>query len=142
MGAGRLATVLDQEMIEGRGGTIAARSIADAALPPRSGADVAAELQGRFLVRYMLRSQVGDYGGGSTDKHWVTPTPLCTREIPSFLTIPNPLGRRTHAMLLDPAAITEILGPRWVRGGTGIEYLLPKGVPAAAVLFGWEIEVR
>jgi hypothetical protein len=44
-------------------------------------------------------------------------------------------------MLIDPAAVAEVQGPHWVRGGDGIEYVLPKGFPSNAVLLGWEIEV-
>jgi hypothetical protein len=142
MGAGWLATILDQEMIEGGGGAIAARSVRDGALPARTGAEVAAELRGRLLARYMLRSQIGEFAGGSTEMHWVTPTPLSTKEIPRFLAVPRPAGRRTHAVLLDPAPIPEIRGPRWVKTGQGIEYLLPNGFPASALVMPWEIEVR
>ena len=45
-------------------------------------------------------------------------------------------------MLLKPEEITEVWGPRWIRFGGGIEYYLPRGFPAAALAFQWEMEVR
>jgi hypothetical protein len=44
-------------------------------------------------------------------------------------------------MLIDPAAVDLIQGPRWVRGGDGIEYLLPHGFPSRALPLAWELEV-
>ncbi len=141
MGAGWLATMLDQEMIEYGGGRIEHRLVADAKLPPRSGADVARELGDRYLLRYMLRSQVGEFVGGSRAKHNVTPTPLAPDELASFLALPRPGELRTHVIALRPAAIPEIRGPRWVRLGKGIEYVLPHGFPKDALVVEWEIEV-
>jgi hypothetical protein len=139
--AGWLATVLDQEMVEAGSRAIAARHVEDHELPVRSGSEVAAELKGRFLVRYMLRRQVGAFKAGSSTMHWVTPTPLSTDELPHYLFLPDPIAPRTHAMLLDPARIDEIQGPRWVRAGKGIEYLLPKGFRPEALALPWEIEL-
>jgi hypothetical protein len=44
-------------------------------------------------------------------------------------------------MLLNPAEVDEIQGPRWVRAGSGIEYVLPNGFPSSAVLLGWPIQI-
>jgi len=41
---------------------------------------------------------------------------------------------RVLVMLLDPSKIDEIKGPRWVRFGNGIEYLLPKGFLSEALV--------
>jgi hypothetical protein len=128
-------------MIERAGTHIASATTLDGDLPVRTGAEVAVELGGRFLLRYMLRRQLGDFAGGSMDKHFVTPTPVSARDAGSFLALPSVAERRRYVMLIDPAAIAEIQGPRWVRGGSGIEYLLPNGFPQAALLLGWEIEV-
>jgi len=140
MGASHLATILDQEMLE-RIAPIAPRDTRDAALPLRRGLDVADELGGRLLVRYMLARQLGQFGGGSTVRHWVTPTPISPSVVCSFLALPAPNEPRPFAMLIDPAAVAEIQGPRWVRGGAGIEYLLPIGFPASALPLGWELNV-
>jgi hypothetical protein len=132
--------MLDQEMIESRGNAIAPRLVPAAALPIRSGAEVAAELGDRLLVRYMLRNQVRRYSAGSTVEHFVTPTPLAASDLVSVLALPAPQSRRTFGLLLKPWAIPEIKGPRWVRGGTGIEYILPFGFPPEAVL-RWELKL-
>jgi hypothetical protein len=147
MGAGFLATMLDQEMLEvAHSVTIFPRSTADMAMPTKTGVDVSRELGDRYLLRYLLREQVGRFTSGSTDPHWVTPTPYSREELTGYLALPNPRKRRTYVLVLDPKKIAEIKGPRWVRAGQGIEYLLPMGFPADAVAFKtgptWEIEIR
>lgn len=136
-----LATLLDQEMLQLNGVRIASRLTPDWRLPRKTGGTVAGELGGRYLLRYVLSSQVGRYASGSSDKHWVTPTPYAPDETVSWLALPNPNSRRTHVLVLDPAKIPFISGPRWIRFGKGIEYLLPDGFPRSAVLLGWEVEV-
>jgi hypothetical protein len=137
----QLATTLDQEMIEGAGTPIASALTPTTALPTRAGRDVARELGGRFLVRYMLDRQVGRFASGSTDLHYVTPTPLSVDDVRSVLALPAATEPRRYAMLIDPSKVPEIKGPRWVRAGTGLEYLLPTGFPASAILLGWEIAI-
>jgi hypothetical protein len=73
--ASRLAKILDQEMIEGAGIDIASARTPPEDLPVRAGTEVSAELGGRLLIRYMLGPQLGKFAGGSTDRHFVTPTP-------------------------------------------------------------------
>jgi len=66
MGCSRLATVMDQEMIEVvRGIVIAARATPHEELPRKDGSAVAAELGGRYLLRYLLPHQVGLFANGS-----------------------------------------------------------------------------
>jgi hypothetical protein len=67
----RLAKVLDQEMIERNGGSIAPATTLDRDLPPRPGMAIADEIGGRLLIRYMLRRQLGMFLKGSTDRHFV-----------------------------------------------------------------------
>jgi hypothetical protein len=107
----------------------------------RTGAQVATELSGRYLLRYLLPHQVGQYAAGSGDQHWVTPTPYAPEETVSWLALPAPRDPRTYVMVLHPAQIPVICGPRWVRFGGGIEYYLPNGFPPAALAFSWELEV-
>ena len=121
--------------------TIASRSVSDSSLTAKDGGAVAKELGGRLLIRYMLWDQVAQFTGGSTVAHWVTPTPLSIGDLSRTLALPAPRRRRKWAMLLDPREIPEVLGPRWVRWGHGIEYVLPTGFPAAAIASRWEIEV-
>jgi hypothetical protein len=137
-----LATILDQEQIEATG-AIAPRSQDVETMPDRAGADIADELGGRLLVRYLTDSQVGLYTSGSTDRdHWVTPTPVGPEDAASWLALLAPHHPRTHALLLDPRHIDLIRGPAWIRLGQGIEYHLPGGFPADAVFDVGVIPVR
>lgn len=139
---GRLATVLDQEMLEAvRRVRIASRVAPDDSLPIRLGRDIAIELGGRYLLRYMFPHQVGQYALGSQDRHFVTPTAYSPEDAVSWLYLPKPTGKRPFVMLLDPAKVPYAQGPRWVRLGNGIEYILPRGFPGEAVGAGWELEV-
>jgi len=128
-------------MLERVGVTIASRTTLDKDLPIRHGYEVAQELGGRLLVRYMLRDQVRLFGAGSTNTHCVTPTPLARKDTVPVLALPVPDRGRPFAMLLNPAEVDEIQGPRWIRGGSGIEYVLPNGFPSSAVLLGWPIQI-
>lgn len=141
MGAGGLAVTLDREMLEARGIAIAPSHTATSALPVKPGSAVATELGGRLLVRYLIGRQVGAFAGGSTQEHFVTPTPLASTELNAVLALPAVRQKRSFALLLDPAQIGEVRGPRWVRFGSGIEYVLPSGFPAAAVASRWEVRV-
>ena len=141
MSASRLAKILDQEMIERAGTTIAPATTLDAHLPRRAGSDVSRELGGRFLIRYMLHRQLGSFRGGSTAKHFVTPTPLSVASVGPYLALPSVSEPRPFALLIDAAAVTVVQGPRWVRGGDGIEYLLPDGFRPDALALPWEIQI-
>ena len=128
-------------MIEERGPIASART-PDAGLQWRSGPAVAAELGNRFLLRYLAPSQLGSFTSGSMGRrHWVTPTPYTPQDASTWLALPNAVNLRTSVMLLDPSKIPDIQGPRWVRFGHGIEYLLPKGFPPAALIYPPELPV-
>ena len=141
--AGWLATVLDEELLERvHGVVIAPRMTPDMHLPARTGHDVARELGGRYLLRYVLEEQLGVFADGSDAAHYVTPTPYAPGETVVYLSLPRPASPRRYVMMLDPLRIAEIRGPRWVRLGPGIEYILPRGFPRDALVWGWEQEVR
>lgn len=141
-GAARLATILDQEMLEGRGVEIASRVTPDARLPKKSGEEVFAELGGRFLVRYLLKEALQTATQGTTKVTYVTPTPYSPTDAVELLMLPAEDRQREHAMLLDPRKISEVLGPRWVQGGFGIEYLLPQGYTQEAIaLRPWSLRM-
>jgi hypothetical protein len=129
-------------MLEAKGISIAQSSVLETALPLKSGTQVATELSGRFLLRYLRRIEVGQYGYGSTNRHFVTPTAYSPEECATWLLLPEPNVRRTYVLLLDATRIPEIRGPRWVEGGGGIEYILPNGFPQSAIVNGWAMEVR
>jgi hypothetical protein len=139
----RLATVLDEELIAANGGVIVPGTTPENAMPLRTGAAVSAEIGGRLLVRYMLRNQVGKFTNGTTDRTFVTPTPLSVRDVGSYLALPQVLHPRRWAMLIDPKLVDQVKGPRRVRGGAGIEYWFPNGFPPEALTtVPWEIEVH
>ncbi len=120
---------------------VAHPSVSIGAMPNRAGADVAAELAGRALLRYVDIARFHEKG--SSGKVFVTPTPYSPEDLLSALALPAPHLLRSYALWLDPALIDVIKGPRWVLGGTGIEYLLPNGYPERAIMPpGWGVEVR
>lgn len=141
-----LATTLDEEMLRLRVPSVdigpREEDMNGLILRQKAGTAVFDELGGRYLVRYLLEDQVGTFRAGSADQHWVTPTPVALQDLPFFFTLPGGNRERPYAMLLDPRAIAQIWGPRWVWLGAGIEYLLPSGFPAAAIVRGWEVQVR
>ncbi len=126
--------MLDQEQIEASV-TIAPRSQAVETMPDRAGAAVATEIGGRFLVRYLVASQLNEFLEGSTDRdHWVTPTAIAPEVVVSWLALFAPKVARQHVLVLDVAKIDVVRGPAWIRGGQGIEYYLPGGFPKDAVV--------
>lgn len=134
--------MLDQEMLEDVSRiTIAARTTPNDALPRKSGAEVANELRGRVLLRYLVGERINSYQPGSPQLLYTSPTPFAPSDLSSWLALPSPEIARTFVTMLDPAQIHVILGPRWVRRGKGIEYLLPQGYPIEAIILGWPIPV-
>jgi hypothetical protein len=140
--SGWLATWLDVEMLAARIGGLPPPHTPDRFLPVWDGQQLEDLLGSRRLCRYVTPTDVGAFTRGSTRRHWVTPTPYSPDEATSYLTLPNPLIRRTHVLLLDPAEIELAVGPKQIVAGAGIEFLLPRGFPSSAVLNGWEMEVR
>lgn len=140
-----LTTVMDQEMMEFirlPQVKVAPRTALDSGLARKTGQEVSNELGGRYLLRYLLSHQVGLYRNGSNERQYATPTPYAPEETISWLALPAPERPRPFVLILDPSKIVEVLGPRWVRLGKGIEYILPLGFPREAIVFGWELEVK
>lgn len=113
----------------------------------RPGVKIAEELAGRKLLRYILPSQVGTFSGGSTQPCYTTPTAYSPEQTLTYLVLPNSIVPRTHVLLLDPTAISLIIGPIWVSDVGGIQYILPLGFPREAIVtpgapeFQWEVVV-
>ncbi len=129
-----MATLLDQEHIE-RSAAIAPRGQDVKAMPDRPGNEVSLELGGRLLVRYLTDSQVTEFLSGSTGRaHWTTPTPIAPEAVVPWLALYAPTVARRHALILEPAKIPVIRGPAWIRLGQGVEYFLPDGFPADAIV--------
>lgn len=140
----RLATMLDADMLARHQKAIAHPGTPDSKLKKRSAQRVTWELGGRYLLRYLTTNQVINFAHGvsgiptdfSNNPHYVTPTPFSPEEAIAWLALPSPHLLRNYVVLLDPALIPvaiTILGPRWVRMGGGIEYIL-SSFPIAAVV--------
>ena len=108
----------------------------DKGLPEKSGNEVYLELGSRYLLRYLLPSQISIFLNLSSmpssfvqKTHYVTPTPYSPEETVPWLALPRPNIPRIYVVLLNPSKIpidVIIRGPRWVRMGGGIEYVLEK----------------
>lgn len=140
MRTAQLATFLDHWMLEqeehvaSRGGGIASGLADMATLPSRSGRQLASELGGRLLVRYLREHEIAEGQQGTSRPVWVTPTPYGPIDAADLLALPRAWEPRAYLVLLRPQDVPEARGPRWVLGGGGIEYLLPQGYPASAVV--------
>ncbi len=141
----RLALTLDEEMLAAHGVVIADPWVPDKDLPPCP--DLASQLGNRFLVKYVRREDRSRYSppfSGITTYpgvHYVTPTAICRDELVAILNLP-PLPAPRYALILDPARL-DAVGPRRVRSGQALEYVLPNGFPSNAVVApGWPVEVR
>lgn len=136
MGCGVLATKLDELMLHTK---IAHFTTPDECLPIKPGAEVAKELGGRMLLRYVDRPDEN----GRTTPTYTTPTPYSTDEVVSFLALPAPLSPRRWVVVIDPSEVERIKGPRYCVMGLGIEYILPDGYPSSSLTKpGWALEVR
>lgn len=79
-----VATRLDEEMLASRPAHVYPSHTPLATMPPRTGASVAAELGGRYLLRYLTRKQYGQFTSGSASLQFVTPTPYSPTEAISW----------------------------------------------------------
>jgi hypothetical protein len=143
-----LATWMDEQYLRGRGATIWPPMDVAGRPPTRTGAEVAAKLGPRKLLRYLLPNQVGRFRTGSDLETYATPTPYTPEETLSWLVLPGASSPRPYALILEPSLIPMIQGPMMVAGGQGIQYILPEGFPAGAVVvpgapgMHWEIVVE
>jgi hypothetical protein len=145
--SGWLATYLDAEMFLRKGVSIHEPLDHSVRPPQRRGSDIAHELGGRLLLKYILPAQVGTFRAGTEDECYATPTPYSSEEAARYLLLPRADIPRRQVLLLDPARIPWIQGPIWVALARGIQYILPNGFPGAAVVVPgapgvqWEIPV-
>jgi len=135
-----IATRLDEEMLAHRPAIVYPSHTPFSAMPARLGPDIAVELGGRYLLRYLLRKQYRQFTAGSPSPHFVTPTPYSPTEVISWLALPTP-ARREFVLFLDAMRLSDVRGPRRVLLGCGLEYLLASGFPANAIVVGWPIPV-
>lgn len=142
VGAPWLATELDRIML-GRRGPIH-HPLDTKSLPNRSGDEVAEELNGRLLLRYVTDDAVREALDGRIGvPTYVTPTPYAVQDVAAYLALPMPDLARGHVILIDPSGVEQIAGPCQVAAGQGIEYLLPHGYPETAIVGPeWAVKVR
>lgn len=129
---GYLATHLDLDMLRTRGIVISPESTLPELLPPVT--NVVDQLDGRYLLHYIRAEQSEAYLKGRTDPCWVTPTAYSPEDAVFHLSLLAPTRLRTLVLLLDPTKLTEIRGPRLIGVGLGIEYWLPAGFSAGALI--------
>jgi hypothetical protein len=66
-----------------------------------------------------------------------------TAEVVGYLALPNPTSLRKYVLFLDPRKINRVQEPKWCAMGQGIEYILPDGYDASAIIgVPWAVEVR
>lgn len=137
-----IATTLDKAMLLARSVQVASEETPDVQLPMKRGIEVARELAGRYLVRYILPKDYGRNAEGLTVKTYTTITAYRPTDAMPYLNLPPAHQERTHVLLLDPSKIDVVLGPRFVLFGKGgIEYILPHGYGSDAISGGWEIQI-
>jgi hypothetical protein len=135
-----IATRLDEEMLALRPAQVYPSHTPLASMPSRAGTDIAIELGGRYLLRYLIRKQYHHFTAGSTSLHFVTPTPYSSTEVISWLALPTST-HRDFVLFLDANHLWDVRGPRRVLLGGGLEYILASGFPAAAIVVGWPVPV-
>jgi hypothetical protein len=143
--ATQLAITLDEEMLIRNGVDVLPPNTHNDDLPVA--VDVSEQIGGRFLMKY-LRS--GDHKRFSViskktyfdGPHWLTPTPLCTANLVGALALPTDLETPSYALILDPKKIVAY-GPRRVRGGRAVEYLVKDGFALDAIVEPrWPREIK
>ncbi len=139
VGVSQIMTNLDLEMIGPC--KVRACDTADGDLPLRDGAEVSAELHGRKLLHFVLDQNLGAYRHGTRREIFTTPTPYPADDVVAFLALPSAHLLRRHVLILDPMMLHDIRGPRQVRWGHGIEYILARGFGEDAIDSRWEMEL-
>lgn len=136
-----IAVHLDNEMLLRRGIVIHPSSTQDADLPTIS--DLAGHFENRLLVRYVRRTDLSLVTNTTWQHrpHWLTLTPLCKGSVSHFLNLPSHLPSPTHALIVDPAELPDLRGPRYVQFGFAVEYLTSALPDTAIVGPKWAAEL-
>lgn len=137
----RIAVHLDAEMFLRRGIVVAPATTPESALTPVLDPDQ--HFAGRLLVRYVRKSDLAQVTSTTWQNrtHWLTTTPLCKGSVRTYLNLPSSLPAPTHALLVDPLVLQGIRGPRYVRLGFSVEYLVPTLPDASIVGNKWAVEI-
>ena len=140
--------MLDLEMLSRRGVRVGEPDDGANRPAPRPGMEIAQELAGRLLIRYLMPSQIGQFIDGSDRETFTTPTPYTAIEAIRWLNLPFANVPRAHGLTLDPRKVNWIIGPMYAVFGGGIQYILPEGfnrdaiVTSGAPTGGWEFVVH
>jgi hypothetical protein len=139
---GWLATYQDEAMLAARGHLLA--PFMTRSLAVRTGQEVADELNGRLLLRYVPDSSIDEVSEARAGiETFVTPTPYAVRDLSHYLALPMPDIPRNSVIMIDPRRVKEVRGPQRVLAGAGIEYVLTAGYDADAVVGPpWAVRVR
>nr|WP_144298666.1 hypothetical protein [Streptomyces sp. TLI_235] len=135
-----LAVHLDLHMIGP--GAIHPCDVPDNRLPVLEGAELVAQLKGRKLLHFVALGNVGSFRNGTTRPIFTTPTPYPPDELIGALALPGVGIPRMHVIVLEPARLDRVAGPRHVAWGRGIEYILLDGFKEDAIASKWEVELR
>ncbi len=119
-------------MLHARGATIADPFTADQDLPPAH--NLVQQLGGRYLLCCIREAQLGDLLKGPNDRRWASPTPYSPDEVFTHLAPLFQAERRDFFIMLAPSRLTNVSGPRWVKDGFGIEYILNDGFTPEAIV--------
>lgn len=135
----RLTTTLDGQMLQGK---ISGEWVTDTSLKEKTGGEVSEELGGRYLLRYLRDDQKGSFFAGESRPQFLTPSPYAPEEASIWLALFFPWIVRRYVILVDPKQVGRpIRGPRAIFGGFGVEYLMPEGFPAEAVVHPGNLEI-
>ena len=141
---GMLAAHFDVEMILSNKTKIASQVTKDSELDQWEGKVVKKQIGSRYLLHYLPYAKLGRYDNGTDDRIFCTPTVYTRSVVIDMLALPDVGMPRPLAIVIDPAQLSNsypILGPRYVRFGMGVEYILTAGFPANAVVSRFELVI-
>jgi hypothetical protein len=128
-----IASLIDLEMLASRSARVYSFLTEIEDMEPRTGSEVFTELGGRYLLHYTSYSDRGFYLRGLLPRTFATPTAAPAHDLDALLALPGPRAR-THVLFIDPRQGVDVRGPRLVRLGRGIEYVLMTPAPFAALV--------
>jgi len=136
-----IATRLDEEMLLNRSVHIYPPYTPVGTMPPRSGSAVASELGGRYLLRYLLRTQYQHLTAATSQLRFVTHTNPVFAKGGGLVARTADADKTAFRTISRSKSHSRDTGPRRVRLGGGLEYVLPKGFPTDALVLSWPVPV-
>lgn len=136
---GHLATAADERMLANHAVPVAQATTEFGGLASPS-STVAWSLGGRYLYKYLLPADLEVFSAPRPidpdylfKAHFMTPTTYAPKDAAQWLSFPSPERLRKYVLLINPALVPVIRGPRRVLMGMGLEYYLPDGFPEVAI---------